>query len=299
MQGSVSEVKIEIVHKDGEPVPMVMNALRREHEGMVVHEIALYVARDRDKYERELVTSRKKLEAVLAEATRLQEEAKDRALFAEQMVGIVSHDLRNPLSTIHMGAALLKKSELSLNQLAVVGRLTRAAERANRLIGDLLDFTQARVGKGLAVTRKPIDLHKVVAETLDELALAFPSRRIVHEKQGEGFCAADPDRLAQLLGNLVANAMTYGIPETPVTVTSSVIDHSLKLAVHNEGPQIPVAMQAELFKPMARGDVEGSPARSVGLGLFIVSEIAKSHGGRVSLDSGPGGTTFTVTLPRN
>ncbi|MEO7642866.1 MAG: histidine kinase dimerization/phospho-acceptor domain-containing protein, partial [Ramlibacter sp.] len=162
MQGSISEVKLELVHREGQPLPMVMNAIRRDSGGVMVHDIAVYIARDRDAYERELLASRRKLETLVAEATRLQLELKDRALFAEQMVGIVSHDLRNPLSTVQMGAALLSRGEATPNQLRVLGRVSRAAQRANRLITDLLDFTQARMGKGISIAPQPMDLRATV-----------------------------------------------------------------------------------------------------------------------------------------
>ncbi|MBG9388472.1 PAS domain-containing sensor histidine kinase [Caenimonas sp. DR4.4] len=299
MQGSVSEVKLELVPKVGPGIPMVMNAIRRDRGGGGwVHEIALYVARDRDKYERELVSSRRKLEDAVTEAKRLQAEAKDRALFAEQMVGIVSHDLRNPLSTIQMGAVLLSRGEVTPNQLNVLGRVTRATERANRLIADLLDFTQARVGNGLSVTRKPVLPHRIAADSVDELTLAFPDRQLRHAQEGEGECLADPDRLAQMIGNLVANAMAYGQPGTPVTVTSRVDEREFTLAVHNLGPEIPQSLRPELFKPMSRGDEAGAQ-RSVGLGLYIVNEIAKAHGGVMAVEStAQAGTTFSARLPR-
>ncbi len=298
MQGSVSEVKLEIVRKDGTTVPMVMNAIRREHYGQWVHEIAVFVARDRDKYERELVRSRRELEDAVTEAKRLQAEAKDRALFAEQMVGIVSHDLRNPLSTIQMGATILSRGEVTPNQLNVLGRVTRATDRANRLIADLLDFTQARVGKGLSVTRKPVPLHELVSDNVDELVLAFPDRQLRHVQEGEGDCLADPDRLAQMIGNLVANAMAYGRTDTPVTVTSRIDADSFCLSVHNFGTAISPELRPRLFLPMSRGEEAGAQ-RSVGLGLYIVSEIAKAHGGEMSVEStAEAGTTFWARFPR-
>jgi len=299
IQGSVSEVKLEILHRNGQPVPMMMNAIRHQSDGEIVHELATYVARDRDTYERELVHARKRLEVLVADATRMQEAARDRALFAEQMVGIVSHDLRNPLSTIQMGATLLTRGDVTPNQLSVLGRISRAADRATRLIADLLDFTQARLGSGLAVSPKPIDLHEVISQNLDELAQAFPGRKLQHQRIGEGACMADADRLAQLVGNLVGNAMSYGRADAPVTVTSSVTSGSFTIEVHNEGPVIPAEMHARLFKPMARGEGELHAGRSVGLGLFIVSEIAKAHGGQVSVESAPDrGTKFSATFPR-
>ncbi|RYF42096.1 MAG: PAS domain-containing sensor histidine kinase [Comamonadaceae bacterium] len=299
MQGSVSEVKLEVVHRDGHTLPMVMNAIRRESGGAMVHDIAVYIARDRDTYERELLASRRKLEVLVAEATRMQLELKDRALFAEQMVGIVSHDLRNPLSTVQMGAALLSRGEATPNQLRVLGRVARAAERANRLITDLLDFTQARMGKGLTVARQPMDLRATVSEVVEELALAYPGRKLLHRHEGACHCTADADRLSQLVGNLVSNAMAYGQPDAAVTVTSSVDEASSCLvAVHNLGSPIPAQVQAALFQPMVRGPAEVQSGSSVGLGLFIAAEIAKAHGGTVAVESTQEtGTLFRANFP--
>ncbi|MEO5671214.1 MAG: PAS domain-containing sensor histidine kinase [Ramlibacter sp.] len=295
MQGSVSEVKLEVIHGDGHAIPMVMNARRREVQGGVVHEIAMIVAHDRDAYEKELVASREKLQSLVEETTKLHEEAKDRALFAEQMVGIVSHDLRNPLSSILMGTALLARS--SANQEAVLGRINRAADRATRMIADLLDFTQARLGKGIALSRGAMDLRRCVSEAVEELSLAYPGRSIVHTHTGESNCTADGDRLAQLVGNLVSNAVAYGRQDTPVTVFSECSGGATRIAVRNAGDPIPANLQATLFQPMVRGEVDAS-RRSVGLGLFIVNEIVKSHGGSVSVTStAEDGTTFVAVLP--
>lgn len=299
MQGSLSEVKLEVRHSDGETViPMVMNAIRREQNGIVVHDLAAFVARDRDTYEKELLLSRRKLETLVAEITQLHAQAKDRALFAEQMVGIVSHDLRNPLSTIQMGAAVLARGHLDAAQMKMLDRVTRATSRATRMIADLLDFTQARLGNGITVTPRSINLHTAVAEAVEELSLAFPERTIVHERLGEGGCNADADRLAQLVGNLVANAVAYGRPDTPVTVTSHAQPASCSVTVHNHGDPIAPALQTTLFQPMVRGAPNAESTRSVGLGLFIVSEIARAHGGAVSVESdAESGTRFQADIP--
>ncbi len=296
MQGSVSEVKLELKCADGSALPMVLNAVRREREGRVLHDLALFVARDRDIYERELLASREELRQLVQEATRLQEEAKDRALFAEQMVGIVSHDLRNPLSAIQMGVLALSRGEPTSNQVRILGRVSRSADRANRLIADLLDFTAARIGKGLGVSPRALDLHAAVAESLEELAAAYPERRLEHVCEGAGTVLAEPDRLAQLLGNLVSNAVAYGDPARPVTVTSRVGEGGGALEVHNFGPVIPPEAIATLFQPMVRGDATGA-ARSVGLGLYIVGEIAKAHGGGLAVRSdAQAGTAFEATF---
>lgn len=299
MQGSVSEVKLELIHRDGSSIPMILNAIRRSEAGRVVHDIATYVAQDRDKYERELLTSRKKLETLVAETKLLHQQARDRAVDAEQMMGIVSHDLRSPLSTVQLSLDLLKLRGVGGEHAPTLERIARAVDRAQRLIRDLLDFTSARLGSGLTVARRPADLHRVVSEAVDELAGAFPQRGLRHRQHGGGEANIDAHRLAQLVSNLVSNAMAYGDPAFHVTVTSSGDGPSCAVAVHNHGAPIPDALLPSLFAPMSRGTDVGASARSVGLGLFIVSEIARAHGGTVSVTSSAiEGTTFTARLPR-
>jgi phosphoserine phosphatase RsbU/P len=299
MQGSISEVKLELRKRDGSALPMVINAIVRQQQGQLHHELAAYVARDRDKYERELLSSRKRLEELVAETTRLHEEAKDRALFAEQMIGIVSHDLRNPISTVQTGAALLSRGSLGQGPQRLVERITRASQRANRLIGDLLDFTQARVGSGLSVALENVDLHVLIADAVDELALAHPDRSLLHVRQGSGDCRADAGRLEQLVGNLVSNALSYGDREKPITVSSSIESDHFAVAVHNHGAPIPSTTLPSLFQPMTRGVRASSSKRSVGLGLFIVAEISRAHGGTTQVQSNEtAGTTFRCQFPR-
>ncbi|MEP6864525.1 MAG: HAMP domain-containing sensor histidine kinase, partial [Deltaproteobacteria bacterium] len=300
MQGSVTEVKLEVQHRDGHVLPMIFNAIRVEREGGAVHEIATYVARDRDRYEQELVRSRRRLEELIVEANEIQVVTKDRALFAEQMIGIVSHDLRNPLNAIQMGTTLLAESGLPEASQRIAARISRATDRATRLIEELLDFTQARLGRGIGVTRAPIDLHQVVADVLDELRLAHPRCRLDHVRTGAGPCSADASRLAQLLGNLVSNAIAYGEPAQPIVVTSALVAATASISVHNAGNAIDPAIQATMFEPMTRGVTTGSAARSVGLGLYIVREIARAHGGAATVTSAAEtGTTFAVAWPRD
>jgi sigma-B regulation protein RsbU (phosphoserine phosphatase) len=245
----------------------------------------------------------RRIVGVLQDITELSQQraaAEDRALFAEQMVGIVSHDLRNPLSTIKMGTQVMEMAGLAPTQVQVMGNIQRAIARAQRLISDLLDFTIARIGQGLTVNVQPIDLHALVSAHVEELALAHPGRRIVHRRLGEGRATGDADRLFQLIDNLVSNAVAYGSESTAITVTSEIVSGEFSIAVHNHGPVIPAAVLPTLFQPMVRGTDIASASRSVGLGLFIVSEIAKAHGGEVRVDSSDtDGTTFTVVIPRS
>ena len=306
IQGSVAEVKLDVMRDGGAPLPAVMNAIRRERDGVMVHEIALFIAQDRHAYERELLAARKRAEVLLSEKQaahealeRAEAAAKDRALFAEQMVGIVSHDLRNPLATIRTGTQVLQMLGMDERQQRLVDTIDRASGRGLRLVRDLLDFTRARLGQGLALERKPIDLHATVAAQLAELGHAHPDARLVHRCGGDGHCTADADRLAQLVGNLVSNAVAYGAAGAPVTVTSTTDDTGFSIAVHNEGEPVPEGLRASLFQPMVRGVDSGSETRSVGLGLYIVAEVARAHGGSIQLaSSNANGTEFLARFPR-
>ena len=311
IQGSVSEVKLELRRLDGTTFPAVVNAVRRQNDDTAWNEIALFVAEDRHRYEHELVLSRRRAEELLvkeqqtrealviaqAELDRQRATAEDRALFAEQMMGIVSHDLRNPLAVIHMSGLILGRSELAHPQQQALQRLTRANKLALRLIADLLDFTSARLGRGLQLALEQVDIHTLVADSLEDLRLAYPNRRIIHEQSGSNICSASSDRIVQVLGNLVSNAIRHGSADSPITVRTSVGDTGCKISVHNYGEPISDDLMQVMFEPMVRG-ADRRPSEGVGLGLFIVREIVRAHGGTVAVQSSAEtGTTFVVEFP--
>ncbi len=427
MQRSLSEVKLEMKHSDGQRVPMVMNAVIRNRDGHEYHELAVFSARDRHKYELELLKARERAEEhlrieqesqkALAEARaglelaigaaqlfqwavqmpgrerrydpsvalllgypdrrpiepaeftsrivaedrhaeasaldafldvpadrfqavfrvlgvdgvqrwvaswgqlrsdasgsfthlvgllqdvthshRQRAEAEDRALLAEQTLGIVGHDLRNPLAAIQMAAEILGLRVLDAGQQFALGeRILSSTRRANRLIADLLDFTRARTGRGLSLSKAPVDGHAVARDVVAELATTHPGRSLRHTGIGDARMTADGDRIGQALGNLISNALTYGSPDTAVTVTSEGGAHSVRFAVHNQGMPINPDMRPTIFEPMTRGESAGH-LRSVGLGLYIVREIAVAHCGEVDYTSDEvSGTTFCIELPR-
>lgn len=303
IQGSVAEVQLEMVHRDGHVVPMLVNAIQHVGESKTYYELALFVANDRRTYERELLHARKQAEQLLererAAQHALMQAAEQRALLAEQLIGIVSHDLRTPLNAVALGASLLAASEVSPAQVRLVDRIASAAKRSNRLIEDLLDFTQARIGGGLRLALRQVDPRALVAECVEELRLTWPGRMLEHQHSGEGTCFVDGDRLAQVITNLANNAMTYGSPERPVTIRVTLAAQLLQVEVHNSGPTIPDQLLPHIFEPMRRGEQQvrlGS--RSVGLGLYIVQQVAAAHGGSVEVHStSADGTTFRVQLP--
>lgn len=245
-------------------------------------------------------STRRRFVGVLRDVTeeaRKSAEAEDRALFAEQMVGIVSHDLRNPLSAITVGAAVLSRCTLTERQQRVLENIDRSTNRARRLIDELLDFTLVRVGHGLTVALKPVKLHELSFQLVEELKLAFPANIIEHMASGPDACEIDPDRIAQLVGNLVANAVTYGEPGGVITVWSIGDESGCRLQVHNLGEPIPPHMLGRIFEPLVRGGAAGSSVRSVGLGLFIVKAIADAHGATMTVNSNCNdGTTFAVAF---
>lgn len=314
IQGSVAEVKLDVLHRrDGRRLPMLMNAIRRAHGGRVFDELSMVIAEDRHAYERELLQARRRAEQLLQQERQAQqalaqaeaqlklalETAEDRALFAEQLIGIVSHDLRTPLQAIRLGTQMLARTPLDDAQLKTVNNVLRASRRAQRLVEDLLDFTVARVGRGVSVAPQAMDLPQVLADTVDELRAAYPQQQLALRHDGGAAVLADASRIAQLVGNLVANATAYGAPGRPITIASQgSSDGGFTVSVHNEGAPIDAALLPRLFEPMVRGEVRATD-RSVGLGLFIVREIARAHGGRVHVASAAGeGTTFTFQAPR-
>jgi sigma-B regulation protein RsbU (phosphoserine phosphatase) len=221
------------------------------------------------------------------------------AEFEQQLIGIVSHDLRNPLSAMMIGASLLAAKLPADSPLAeIVQRIVGSGQRATRLIRDLLDFTQIRAGGKLPVDRRSADIHVVCKQVVDELALNNPGR-LIHRPEGDGEGQWDPDRLAQVVSNLARNALSYGAAGTPVTVRSSGTGDGVQLRIHNEGRPIPAETISTLFQPYRRGERRYDPERSIGLGLFIVREIVLAHGGTVTVHSNVvEGTTFVVDLPR-
>ncbi len=229
-----------------------------------------------------------------------EREAQQRAVLAEQLIGIVSHDLRNPLNAILLATHVLRASELTPQHARVVSRISSSAERATRLVADLLDFTQARLGGGLRVELRNVEVHALIAECLEEIRLAWPGRMIEIQQRGSGVARLDTDRLAQVVSNLASNALTYGAPDQPVTITSCVLEDAFELHVHNGGRPISGDLLSHIFEPMRRGEQSMKlGSRSIGLGLYIVREIVSAHDGTVTVTSTEEeGTTFLVRLPR-
>jgi PAS domain S-box-containing protein len=226
---------------------------------------------------------------------------KGRASFEQQLVGIASHDLRSPLQAILLSAqALLRNEALDARTTRGVVRIQTSAERALRLVRDLLDFTHARLGGGIPVQRRALELHALVRGVVEELEAAYPERVLRQVHAGDGQGAWDGDRLAQLVENLVSNALKYSPEDSAVEVRTRGEADAVVLEVHNAGEPIAPALLPRIFEPLQRATTAADgQSRSVGLGLYIVKHLAEAHGGRIAVRSTQeAGTTFTVWLPR-
>ncbi|MCY1044263.1 PAS domain-containing protein [Corallococcus sp. bb12-1] len=233
---------------------------------------------------------------------RLEVAVKRQAEFEQHLIGIVSHDLRNPLSAIQLGvSAMARREDLDERSRKSVTRIHNAAERATRMVKDLLDFTQARLGGGIRIERRQADLHELARGVVDEVEAAYPHRELRVRRSGDGRGMWDPDRLSQVVQNLITNALKYSLEDTPVRVETRAEGDAVVLSVHNQGAPIPPERLGVLFQPLQRGTEDIDKAgRSVGLGLYIVQSIVEAHAGHVDVQSTvEAGTTFTVRLPRS
>lgn len=234
-----------------------------------------------------------------ARAEEEQREMQRTAEFRERFLAIVSHDLRNPISAIALSASLLLQSpELPPKLSKTAGRILANVKRMTSMVNDLLDFTRGRLGGGIPIDPKPIDLRQVAVPVIDELEQVHPLRQIVFEVRGDTYGTWDGDRVGQLLANLAGNALEHGDVAKPVRIDIVGDPDAVTLSVHNEGIPIAQDLLPHIFEPFRRGGSQ-DPRGGLGLGLFIASEIVRAHGGNIRVISNEQGTTFTAKLPRD
>ena len=237
----------------------------------------------------------------ITEQQRTQQQLTAELDFRERMMGILGHDLRNPLGTIVMGSdMLLRRPDVAAGVRDRLLRIRRAAGRMQEMIDTLLDFTRARFLGKVPVTRVPGALEEIAHVAVDEPRLVWPDHAIGLQVHGDSGGEWDPARIAQTITNLVGNAIAYGERGTPVEIAIEGRGRDVELKVHNHGPPIPAELQPVLFEPFRRGVPEDRSPRGLGLGLYIVQQIVLGHDGTIGVDStAHDGTTFTLHLPRH
>ena len=220
----------------------------------------------------------------------------------EQFLAILGHDLRNPLSAITMGATLLSESEtLDDKGARVAARILTSAGRMDRMVSDLLDLTRTRLGAGIPVSPRPMDLGALCQQVIAELGTIHPACELRFTSEGNLLGEWDHDRVTQVVSNLVANALEHGGDAGPVTVFAQGNRDDVVVQVRNGGPSIPAIAIERIFDPMFRdAGPKKKNSTGMGLGLYIAREVVTAHGGTIEATSSPtDGTTFTVRMPRH
>ena len=220
--------------------------------------------------------------------------------YRDQTLGILGHDLRGPLAAIVTGATLLIELETQAGQsVSIPARMLTSANRMSRMIDDLLDLTRTRFGDSIPVVTAPIDLYPVCQQVVAELEGRRPPGSLFLGRSGDLRGEWDADRLAQVLSNLVRNAIEHGPTDAPIDVVAAGRDDQVSLTVHNGGVPIPPEVIETIFEPMVRHTHGAHARQGLGLGLYIARQIALAHGGSLEVTStATAGTTFELRLPR-
>jgi signal transduction histidine kinase len=217
-------------------------------------------------------------------------------------LGMVGHDLRNPLSVVTLSAdQLARSSAFSDRSRAGLTRIIAAANRMDRLIRDLLDCSRLELGITLSLEIRKGDAHKSCTRIVEDFRTIHPSREIQYERGDIAEVEWDPDRIEQVLENLVGNALKYSPEATPVRLCWTRAAGEIVIEVANGGAPIPSSLLPYVFEPFQRGQHRGgaNARNGVGLGLYIVRHIVQQHGGTIVVfSSREDGTKFTVTLPQ-
>lgn len=218
----------------------------------------------------------------------------------ERFIGILAHDLQSPLSAVLLSTDLVKKATPVEPTLHLTTTITNNAKRMSRMVSELLDFARSRRPEGLPVHPTEVDIGALTTSAVETIRGVHPSHTIDLVCEGDLRARCDSDRVLQVVTNLLENALRYGASDRPVTVTVRGKDDEIELRVHNWGTPIDARELDRLFDAFRRGRDAAQRARGgLGLGLYVIDQIARAHGGRVEVVSSEAeGTIFTVHCPR-
>lgn len=245
----------------------------------------------------QLIAANLDMQASVEQSQRELEVEKETGHLREQLIAVLGHDLRTPLSAVRMGADILESKLLDRPERRLATAIQSSAKRMGSLIENILDFARGRLGSGIPVEPKMVaNLQADFERVISEIAEAYPAAVIEHSVNVPQANLCDPVRLCQLLSNLLANAVTHGRQGTPIKVNVGVEDGHLVLRVWNEGVPIDPELMPKLFQPYTRSEL--GQREGLGLGLYIAAEIIRGHNGTVCVVSNEvEGTSFTVRLP--
>ena len=235
------------------------------------------------------------MDLAVAEAVKRYARARDHV--RERFIGILGHDLRDPLTAVMMSATLLADMTLGEKQSQLVGRITRSARRIERMIDDVLDFARGRLDGGIPISPRLCDMREICQAAVEESRAANAQRDVRLEASGDLRGHWDYDRVRQTLANLLSNARTYGQGDIVVRAWERDDRHAVLTSVTNQGPAIAPELLARIFDPYSR-TTSANRRGGLGLGLYIVEQIARAHGGLVRAESNANATTFTIEWPR-
>lgn len=291
LQRELEEVALDLATGPSERLPVLISAraLRDGEDRHVGARMILVRAAERRNYERDL-------QGREAEAIQRLNDEKATAELREQFIAVLGHDLRNPLASIVGATRLLRRETTSEKTLRVLEMMETSVHRMADLIDDVMDFARGRLGSGISIRREVAPLEPVLRQVMAELEVAQPSRTFVCDLALKEPVSFDEGRIGQLVSNLLGNAVAHGDPRGPIGLSASTADGRLTLSVSNAGEPIPAAAMERLFQPFFRGEVRQS-RQGLGLGLHIASEIARAHGGQLTVRSDRTETRFTLTMP--
>ena len=215
----------------------------------------------------------------------------------EQFIAVLGHDLRNPLASFGAGLRMLERTDDVARASTIRERMGQSLQRMTLLIDNILDFARGRLGGGLTLKRRVVEMEPLVRQVVAEFAMMNTGHSIEVDCPSMPIAVnCDPQRIEQLLSNLIGNAITHGTPGEPIRVRCVSEDGLFSASVSNGGEAISEAARAQLFSPFKRGAASGGQD-GLGLGLYIASEIAKAHGGTLSVVSTDAETMFTFSMP--
>jgi signal transduction histidine kinase len=215
----------------------------------------------------------------------------------EQFIGVLGHDLRNPMASIDAGMRILLRNPDRLKVPEIILGIQKSVLRMAGLVDNIMDFARGRLGGGLTIRRDAKQpLTPVLEQVIAELQSVWPDVALEAAVDIDEPVDCDRGKMGQLFSNLLGNAITYGDQGQPIRVSARTVDGQFELAVTNYGPPMSDRAMENLFTPYTRGDRPSQ--QGLGLGLYIASQIAKAHGGTLKASSTPAETRFVFEMPQ-